>query len=102
MKGRQFNSKSLSATDGVLNMRVDTLMNHMPVPPPGKTTRCQLHVWAQREKCHGANMPPPPGARGKHVMHCEACNVNVCLPCWELFHEEKCLETKLDAIFGIK
>ena len=90
----RFSSKALEA-DGALCGRLDSSLNHMVVPPSaGRSIPCQLHCWAQREKKRqkleragkkidgdALKMDPPPGSRGKDVIHCKLCNVNLCVRC---------------------
>ena len=84
-------------------------------PSAGRSIPCQLHCWAQREKKRqkleragkkidgdALKMDPPPGSRGKDVIRCKMCNVNLCVRCWEIFHSEVCLDTKINTILSFK
>jgi hypothetical protein len=77
-------------------LRLDQSLSHLPVVPEGEKGNhvCQLHRWAS-----GSTIPP--GARNM-VCRCSACAVNVCLQCYELFHTETNLPSKIDWILSNK
>ena len=76
---------SLHPETGSLKKRLDPSLEHLPHAVPGKHTNaiCQLHRFAARQIGRGTNIPD--GARAS-VMQCFTCGVNLCLPCFFLFH----------------
>jgi hypothetical protein len=77
----------------------------MPVPPSHQNVTSQLHCWAYKEthpldKAEGSNIKP--SGLHSHVMQCEACTVNLCLECWELFHTKEHLKSYVFDILGDK
>ena len=82
---------SLHPETGSLKKRLDPSLEHLPHAVPGKHTNaiCQLHRFAARQIGKGTNIPD--GARAS-VMQCFACGVNLCLPCFFLFHKTANLE----------
>jgi hypothetical protein len=71
--------KTLHPVKGRLSSRLTTAVQHFPEVPVAKRPRCQLHRWAR-------------GRQGKEVMSnvitCSICRVNLCVPCYNLFHKE--------------
>jgi len=70
----------------------------MPELPLTLSANCALHRWAHKET-HPATKETeknlkPPGSRS-HVMHCAACDVQLCLNCWALFLKEKYLKRRV-------
>ena len=92
-KAPRFSAKSLSPNRGALKKRLDTLLQHMPLPPTSRKV-CQLHRWAALEKTRLKT----PGGACSGLMHCNACGVNICLHCWEMYHTCEDLTSKIDII----
>ena len=70
---------SLDPQNGSLKCRLSRFgFDHMQDKPTNRKdkTRCQLHRWLGYEYC-------------KHVSFCRACNVNLCISCYRLFHNER-------------
>jgi hypothetical protein len=59
------------------NIRLNRTFTHYPVVPNGKNAIGQLHAYETRERI-----------RGKNVIHCEGCHVNLCLDCFKSFHTQ--------------
>ena len=79
-------SKCIPVDDGTLHpvkgrlaCRLTTAIQHFPEEPSAKRPRCQLHRWAR-------------GREGPEVMSniitCSICRVNLCIPCYNMFHKE--------------
>ena len=82
-------AKTLSPNKGALKHRLDMDYCHLPVPPTGDVKDnnvCQLHRQANRAINKSNDIPA--GARND-VLFCEACNVNLCLRCFKLYHTER-------------
>jgi hypothetical protein len=82
-------AKTLSPNKGALKHRLDMDYCHLPVPPTGDVKDnnvCQLHCQANRAINKSNDIPA--GARND-VLFCEACNVNLCLRCFKLYHTER-------------
>ena len=98
-RGPRLDSSALSPTRGSLKCHLyhDTRV-HMPEPPLTLSANCALHRWAHKET-HPAtketekNLKPP--VLRSHVMHCVACDVHLCLNCWDLSHKEKYLKRRV-------
>jgi hypothetical protein len=104
----KIDSKALSPTRGRMKVRLDTNVNHMPVVPrgPPRANVCQLHRWADKEfnpstddKTGRKKNTKPAGAR-TGVMRCTVCNVNLCIPCWEIFHTKERIRYHIPGILG--
>ena len=71
--------KSVHPTEGILMCRLTTNCQHIPATSRSNRPRCQLHRWAR-------------GRDGAAVMNqiisCQICNVDLCVPCFGLFHKE--------------
>ena len=65
--------------NGVLKCRLNGYLNHYPGPSHSKRAKCQLHRWARGRD--GVEV------RGKKVVHCSGCNVDLCFKCWRTFHQ---------------
>jgi len=73
------NDHSLHPSNGKLRCHLNTAVQHLPEVPKGKKHRCQLHRWAR-------------GREGKEAMSgiicCSICRVDLCVPCFQMFHKE--------------
>jgi hypothetical protein len=104
-KGRshKMDSLALSPTRGRLCGRLNGSVTHMPVLPDATKgmTVCQLHQWAYKEFNPGDTRknPKPSGSRSQ-VMHCQACKVNLCVRCWEIFHTQERVRLQIPRILG--
>mmetsp|Transcript_17195 Transcript_17195/g.26158 ORF Transcript_17195/g.26158 Transcript_17195/m.26158 type:complete len:83 (-) Transcript_17195:80-328(-) len=81
---------------------------HMPVPPGGKKDNhvCQLHRWAHgktksiEQRKDNKNIIPTGACAA--VNHRKACEVDLCLHCFELFHTVKYLYPEICTILSAK
>ena len=71
--------KNLHPLTGKLKHRLNYSVQHYPQYPKVKAPRCQLHRWAR-----GRDQPQVK----KSVVMCSVCRVNLCIPCFNLFHKE--------------
>jgi len=90
-KSPTVSDKSL-ARSGALRARLDHSLPHYPVHPSKMSykskPRCAIHRWAtNRQK-----------ERKSHVYCCRACQVSLCVDCFELFHESPDLVSKKDEL----
>jgi hypothetical protein len=105
-KAPRVDSMALLPTRGWLKGRLNhNTTIHMPVPPLSQNATCQLHCWAYKEmhlldKAERSNIKP--FSLHSHVMQYEACGVNLCLKCWELFHTKQRLKLHVFDILGNK
>ena len=77
---RRMTDNTLDPMLGSMRCRLNKTLQHYPITyAKGKRTKCQLHRWAR-----GRNGKE---VRGKHVMKCVACDVQLCSSCWVVFHE---------------
>ena len=76
-------------TDGRLSRRLDREFDHMPIPTKKPNTTCQLHNLAMSEMCFQGTTGCRTG-----VMLCRGCNTNICIKCWQLYHECEDLEAQ--------
>ncbi len=99
-KAPQFDSKALSV-EGWLGSQLDTTLLHMTFVPQGYKGNhlCQLHSWANKEKT-GKNEIPCKA--WQNVIRCKKCTVSICLWCWELYHTECDLNSKIDSILSFQ
>ena len=98
----RLNDVSLCPNSGCLRHRLDSSLNHWPTLPGGKDAVCQLHHWAgtmKANKAGKATKGPPLGSR-KHVVRCDVCSVNLCVPCWKIFHSCKEFSSQIDSILS--
>lgn len=104
-KAPRVDIKSVNTT---LLHRLDPTFGHFPSGEADYNRVCQLHRFAHRQTTSTPkNMEQkgkrrkidaiPDGAR-KNVFTCTGCSVNLCISCWKIFHTEKDLSTKFDAI----
>jgi hypothetical protein len=102
-RNSRIDTAALSPVRGRMNTRLDhTNFQHVPIPTAGRGV-CQLHRWA-------ANMAggdkeknkKPAGSRKNNVAFCEACQVNICIPCWKLYHFELDLKPHIPTILSKK
>ena len=91
--------KALSPTRGVLNKRLNETLPHLPVFPSAKKDNrvCQLHRWAYNQKTGSHDIPP--GAR-TGVLQCKVCTVNLCVPCFSIWHESRKMRPQIDVILA--
>ena len=88
-------SKSYLVTDtSSLKMRLDQLLEHLPLTVPGKNMKpvYQLHNFTERQFGKRKNIPD--GAHAS-VMRCFTCGVNICLSFFFLFHKMEYLENAI-------
>ena len=78
-KNKSITELALHPINGSLKVRLNDFMNHLPVVSQNKRPKCQLHRWARGRDAKEV--------RGVKVVHCNACNVDLCLSCWKKFHE---------------
>lgn len=66
---------SMCPVKGALKDRLDTSLDHMPVPntPDKKDPACQLHHWV-KSRCRS------------QLMTCAHCKVTLCIDCYRPFH----------------
>ncbi len=70
------NDKALCPMNGALKDRLQVIAGHWPRPVEhAKAPRCQVHRWAGVEHKAG-------------IYCCAACNVNLCIACFEMFHTQ--------------
>jgi hypothetical protein len=87
-RNMQFSDTSLDPFKGSLRCRLDhTNVKHMPTrvvktTKGGNNKYCQMHYWATKKKQFG------------DLMRCEACEVNLCIDCYSIFHEESSIVAK--------
>ena len=86
MKCTKIDDKSLHPARGKLALRLTTTVQHFPETPKAKKPKCQLHRWA-RGRDEGRNVMAG-------VITCSVCNVNLCIPCYNIFHKEANLTDK--------
>ena len=103
----KIDSKALSPTRGRMKVRLDTSVNHMPVVPrgPPRANVCQLHRWADKEfnpstDETGRKKTTKPAGAWTGVMRCTVCDVNLCIPCWEIFHTKERIRYHIPRILG--
>ena len=93
-KSTSFSDSALDPFKGSLRCRLDHAnVKHMPTrviksTKGGSNKYCQLHYWATKKK-HFADL-----------MRCDACEVNLCVDCYSIFHEESSIVAKKESIFG--
>ena len=84
---------SLHPSKGSLMCRLATNCQHIPVKSRSNRPRCQLHRWAR-------------GRDGVAVMNqiigCSICCVDLCVPCFGVFHKEANLIDMKDTIAAIE
>ncbi len=86
-----------------MKVRLDTNVNHMPVVQRGKdrgNNVCQLHRWADKEfnptiDKKGKKMNTKPKGGRSSIMRCTVCDVNLCIPSWEIFHTQQRLRSHI-------
>ena len=88
IKGRKSCVEPITSS---LKKCLDPSLEHLPLVVPGKNTTqiCQLHCFTARKTVKEKNITD--GARAI-VMRCFTCGVNICLPCFFLFHKTSYLE----------
>ena len=70
---------ALHPTKGALSCRLATNCQHIAAKSRSQRPRCQLHRWA-RDRKGGAVM--------NQIISCAVCCVDLCVPCFGLFHRE--------------
>jgi hypothetical protein len=86
----KFNDEVLHPFTGELKCRLDHRnVMHMPskVENP-KHKYCQLCYWGKKQKQH------------KDLLRCEACEVNICIHCYGIFHQEESIVAKKRKLFS--
>jgi hypothetical protein len=87
----KFDTHALSPTWGRLRGRLNSKVTHMPVQPEAAvgTTVCQLHqgAWKVFNPDDGKSIKPI--GSYSQVMRCQTCQVNLSLPCWEIYHTKE-------------
>ena len=80
-------NNSLDPETGSLNKRLE----HLPLAVPGKNTTpiCHLHRFTSRQIVNGTDITD--GTRDS-VIRCFTYGINLCLPCFFLFHKTTDLE----------
>ena len=72
--------------------------------PRGKQENhiCHLHRWAAN--CDNAKQNDNKMSSGArhHVCKCKACEENLCLNCYEIFHTKDDLEAETDTILSVR
>ena len=88
-RGSPVTDKTLGET-GALSCRLNRSLLHMAQPSPQDRPRCALHWWGDKRT-------------QSQIAHCRACNVNLCLDCFAVFHLEPTLaglQEKLEEILN--
>ena len=75
---RRMTDKSLCPMAGSMKIRLNKMMGHHPISSKGRA-KCQLHRWARGRS--GKEV------RGRKVMKCSTCDVQLCDKCWVAFHD---------------
>ena len=84
MRNSQITDESLDPEFG--RLRLNKHLDHLPAETSSSTSaRCQFHRWLGHETC-------------KSVSFCAACNVNLCVHCYKIFHQEEHLVAQKDAL----
>lgn len=75
----KFNDEVLGLFKGELKCRLDhsNAMRMLWKVENPKHKYCQLCYWGKKEKAH------------KALLHCKACEVNICINCYGIFHQEE-------------
>ena len=73
------NDANLDPHKGLLKCRLNNFLSHFPDSSGNKRAKCQLHRWARGRG--GKEV------RGTRIVHCSACSVDLCYPCWRTFHQ---------------
>ena len=63
------------------NPRRNRFLQHLPIAPKGDHAICQLHAYQGRRM------------RGKALLHCEDCHVNLCLDCFKTYHTQEVIHS---------
>ena len=85
----KFNNEVLDLFKGELKYRLDhSNIMHMPskVENP-KYKYYQLCYWRKKKKVH------------KALLRCEVCEVNICINCYGIFHQEESIVVKKRKLF---
>ena len=84
---------SLHPSKGSLMCRLATNCQHIPVKSRSNRPRCQLHRWARgRDRVAVMNQ----------IIGCSICCVDLCVPCFGVFHKEANLIDMKDTIAAIE
>ena len=59
---------------GAMSIQLETQSDHLPQRPQNKKPRCALYRWG------GVEM-------GASISYCATCNVNLCIDCYKMFHQ---------------
>ena len=86
VRNSQITDDSLDPEFGRLRLRLNKHLDHLPAETSsGTSARCQFHRWLGHETC-------------KSVSFCATCNVNLCVRCYKIFHQEEHLVEQKDAL----
>ena len=86
MRNSQITDDSLHPEFGRLRLRLNKHLDHLPAETNSSTSaRCGFHRWLGHETC-------------KSVSFCATCNVNLCVRCYKIFHQEEHLVEQKDAL----
>ena len=86
MRNSQITDDSLHPEFGRLRLRLNKHLDHLPAEISSSTSaRCQFQRWLGHETC-------------KSVSFCATCNVNLCVRCYKIFHQEEHLVAQKDAL----
>ena len=88
-KNIQFNDEVLDPFKGALKCQLDHKhVMHMPSKVENSQHKyCQLCYWGTKKK------------RYKDLLRCEACEVNICIDCYAIFHQEESIVAKKKKYF---
>ena len=68
------NDNLMDPYNGKLRCRLRYELSYWPVQVSSQYAQCQMHNWLEKVKYRG------------QMMHCEMCNVSLCLDCYKPFH----------------
>ena len=75
---KRMTDKSLCPMADSMKIRLNKMMGHHLISSKGRA-KCQLHHWARGRS--GKEV------RGRKVMKCSTCDVQLCDKCWVAFHD---------------
>jgi hypothetical protein len=75
-RGNYVTDMSLSTGSYLDALHLNVSLGHLPEKVDSQSAWCSLHRWAKSIK------------KGKDVIRCQVCKVNLCIPCYSLFHKE--------------
>ena len=75
MRSTRLTNKTLCPRTGSLCNRLSIYRGaHMPKRPQNNQMRCALHMWGNKTRVRST------------ILHCETCNVHLCVDCFTTFH----------------